>query len=116
VRGIVTTGDGRGHELGFPTANLAIALEKLIPPAGVYATVAHHDGTPHLSVTSIGDKPTFGGGEFVVETYLPNFSRSIYGDLLTLTSWRFLRKQERFADTGELIAQMSRDVTAATKY
>jgi riboflavin kinase / FMN adenylyltransferase len=114
VRGTVVLGDGRGHELGYPTANLAIAPEKLIPPEGVYATVAHHEGSAHLSVTSIGDKPTFGGREVTVESYLPGFERSIYGDQLALSKWRFIRKQERFPDAAALIAQISRDVRVAT--
>ena len=114
VRGAVVLGDGRGHELGYPTANLAIAPEKLIPPEGVYATVAHHQGSAHLSVTSIGDKPTFGGREITVESYLPGFDCSIYGDQLALSKWRFIRKQERFADAAALIDQISRDVRVAT--
>ncbi len=114
VRGIVTTGDGRGHELGYPTANLALVPEKLIPPAGVYATVAHHLGSTYPSVTSIGDKPTFGGKELTVETYLPGFARSIYGDQLTLTDWRFIRAQERFADRAALVRQIALDVRSVT--
>ncbi len=113
VRGIVTTGDGRGHELGYPTANLAIIAEKLIPPAGVFATLAHHSGATYPSVTSIGDKPTFGGSELTVETSLPGFDRSIYGDQLALTKWRFLRAQERFPDRASLVKQIALDVKAA---
>jgi riboflavin kinase/FMN adenylyltransferase len=113
VRGLVTTGDGRGHELGYPTANLAINPEKLIPPAGVYATRAHHDGSAHRSVTSIGDKPTFGEHDLTVETYIPGFDMTIYGDQLSLTNWRFLRNQERFAGRVELTQQMALDVKQA---
>jgi riboflavin kinase/FMN adenylyltransferase len=113
VRGIVSTGDGRGHELGYPTANLAIIPEKLIPPAGVYATRAHHDGRTHPSVTSIGDKPTFGGSDLTVETYIPGFDKTIYGDQIALTAWRFIRNQERFSGREELIQQMALDVKHA---
>jgi len=113
VRGIVSTGDGRGHELGYPTANLAIIPEKLIPPAGVYATRAHHNGRTHLSVTSIGDKPTFGGSDLTVETYIPGFDKTIYGDQIALTAWRFIRNQERFSGREELIQQMALDVKHA---
>ena len=115
VRGIVTTGDGRGHELGYPTANLVIAPEKLIPPAGVYATIVRHDGETQPSVTSIGDKPTFGGSELTVETYLPGFGASIYGDQLALTEWRFIREQERFAGREALLRQMALDVKQALR-
>jgi riboflavin kinase / FMN adenylyltransferase len=113
VRGIVSTGDGRGHELGYPTANLTIVPEKLIPPDGVYATVVHHNGDARTSVTSIGDKPTFGGRELAVETYIPGFEKTIYGDQLTLTAWRFIRNQERFSGREELTKQMALDVKHA---
>ncbi len=49
-----------------------------------------------------------------MESYLPGFERSIYGDQLALTKWRFIRKQERFADAAALIDQISRDVRVAT--
>jgi riboflavin kinase / FMN adenylyltransferase len=113
VRGLVTTGDGRGHDLGFPTANLDIARDKLIPPTGVYATTAALDGVSYRSVTSIGNKATFGGTAIAVETYIMDFSSSIYGEQIALTHWRFLRDQQRFVTAGELIAQMHRDVASA---
>lgn len=115
VRGTVTTGDGRGHELGFPTANLCIAPDKLIPPPGVYATVAELGARRFAAVTSIGDKPTFGGTDVTLETYIVDFSGSIYGDQLSLSQWRFVREQERFAGARELIAQMKKDVVLATR-
>jgi len=80
----------------------------------VYATAAHHLGQTYPSVTSIGDKPTFGAGELTVETYIPGFERSIYGDQLTLTQWRFLRAQERFADRASLARQIALDVRRVT--
>ncbi len=114
VRGIVRTGDGRGHVLGYPTANLAIASEKLIPPEGVYACQAHHAGKTYTAVTSIGDKPTFGGESgLTVETYILDFSASIYGEQLTLSRWRYLRAQRRFDSVPALVAQMAADVAAA---
>lgn len=110
VRGLVTTGEGRGHELGFPTANLQIADDKLIPPSGVYATRATIGGREFASLTSIGDKPTFGTHALTVETFMLDFEGTVYGEQLALDQWRFLREQERFADANELVAQMRRDV------
>lgn len=113
LRGLVETGDGRGHVLGYPTANLAIAPDKLIPPPGVYAATARLEGQQYGAVVSIGDKPTFGGGKVVVEAYLLEFARSIYGAQLTLLNWTFLRDQERFDGISGLVAQIERDVAAA---
>ena len=113
LRGIVVTGDGRGHELGYPTANLKIDPEKLIPPPAVYVTTAWHEGKSYPSVTSIGDKPTFGGGAIVVETYIPGFAATIYGDQLALTQWRFVRAQQRFNGRAALVEQIAQDVQRA---
>lgn len=115
VRGLVTAGEGRGHVLGFPTANLAIPEEKLIPLDGVYGAIARHDGVDLESVVSIGSKPTFGGTARTVEVYLLDFNRSIYGDQLALREWSFVREQERYDGAEELIRQIDRDVTAVRK-
>lgn len=115
VRGIVIPGDGRGHALGFPTANLSIAPEKLVPPQGVYAAVTRYDGRDWTSVVSIGDKPTFGGTHNVVETYILDFQRSIYGEQLALRHWRFVRDQVRYDGAAALVEQMRRDVEIVRK-
>ncbi len=110
LRGDVVMGDGRGHELGYPTANIAGPVEKLIPGPGVYACRARYEGRSYEAVTSLGDKPTFGGRNFTIETYIPALSASIYGHQIALTEWHFLRTQERFADVSALVLQMGRDV------
>ncbi|MBC5824467.1 MAG: riboflavin biosynthesis protein RibF [Candidatus Eremiobacteraeota bacterium] len=113
VRGIVKAGEGRGHLLGWPTANIETAACKLVPTAGVYAASARYDGRDFKAVVSIGDKPTFGGTENVIEAYLLGFDGSIYGEQLSLRAWRFLRGQERFDDGRALAEQIQRDVDRA---
>jgi riboflavin kinase/FMN adenylyltransferase len=115
VRGKVELGDGRGHELGYPTANLAVASDKLIPPDGVYATMVSYRGQEFSSVTSIGDKPTFNGRALTVETYIQGFSETIYGNQVALSQWRFLRLQQRFKNAAELSAQIASDVAQASR-
>lgn len=112
VRGLITGGEGRGHLLGFPTANLDVSDEKLIPPPGVYGSIVRHDGTDHRAVVSIGDKPTFGGHVIAVEAYILDFDRSIYGEQLAIRSFDFVREQQRFENPAALVAQMKRDVVA----
>jgi riboflavin kinase / FMN adenylyltransferase len=111
LRGRVTLGEGRGHGLGFPTANLALPPHKMLPMDGVYSVVARHDGRDHAALASIGDKPTFGGGEKVVEAWLRDFRASIYGEELALRDFRFLRSQRAFATVDELLTQMREDAT-----
>ena len=113
VRGVVTGGDSRGHSLGYPTANLSVPAEKLIPTDGVYAASAHYDGANYRAVVSIGNKPTFGGGDTAFEVYLLGFNQSIYGEQLALQSFRFLREQERFPSVEALVDQIKLDVARA---
>jgi len=112
LRGVVSGGEGRGHLLGFPTANLSTAPEKLVPPPGVYGATARHDGADREAVVSIGDKPTFGGAHNVVEVYVLDFRRSIYGEQMGLREWNFVRDQVRYDGPAQLIEQMRRDVAA----
>jgi riboflavin kinase/FMN adenylyltransferase len=111
----VRAGDGLGHDLGFPTVNLTVPSGKLVPSAGVYAARARHDGRDYRAAVSIGDKPTFGGTESVVEVHLLDFARSIYGEFVSVRDWRFLREQKWFATRAELAAAIARDVDAVAK-
>lgn len=113
VSGIVVAGDGRGHSLGFPTANLATPPGKLLPPSGVFAATARFDGRDVRAVVSIGDKPTFGGGHEVLEAYLLDFDESIYGRQLVLRRWRFIRDQVKYSEAAALVEQIERDVATA---
>jgi riboflavin kinase / FMN adenylyltransferase len=115
VRGIVAFGAGRGHDLGYPTANLAVSPKKLLPPDGVYRVTARHDGRNYLGLVSIGTNPTFGGTERVVEAWLLDFNGGLYGEELSLRDFRFVRAQRRFDSVDELIAQM-RDDAATVKF
>jgi riboflavin kinase/FMN adenylyltransferase len=113
LRGRVILGEGRGHDLGFPTANLSVPPQKLVPKDGVYAIAARYDGRDYRGLASIGTKPTFDGHSRTVEAWLLDFHRTIYGDELTLRDFRFIREQRKFASVDELIAQMREDAAHA---
>jgi riboflavin kinase / FMN adenylyltransferase len=115
VRGVVMFGAGRGHDLGYPTANLAVAPGKLLPPDGVYRITARHDGRDYLGLVSIGTNPTFDGLARTVEAWLLDFNGALYGEELSLRDFRFVREQRRFATVDELIVQM-RDDAAMVKF
>jgi len=108
IRGIVERGAGRGHDLGFPTANLRVE-SGMLPRDGVYATVARYDGRDYMGLLSIGNNPQFAGERRTVEVWLRDFSYTIYGEQLTLRDLRFVREQKTFADVSALIEQMERD-------
>ena len=109
--GIVERGAGRGHSLGFPTANLRVP-EKLLPADGVYAAVARFEGRDYASLVSIGTNPQFGGTHRTVEAWLRDFHGTIYGRELRLRELRRVREQRLFANADELSAQMRRDLEA----
>jgi riboflavin kinase/FMN adenylyltransferase len=109
VRGRVELGFGRGHDLGFPTANIAAPPHKMLPPDGVYAMTARHDGRDYRGLVSIGTNPTFDGRVRTVEAWLLDFSGSLYGEELAVRDLRFIRGQQRFDDVDALRAQMRAD-------
>ena len=115
IRGPVTFGAGRGHDLGYPTANVAVAPGKLLPPDGVYRAIGRHDGRDYLGLVSIGTNPTFGDATRSVEAWLLDFNGALYGEELALRGFRFVRAQRRFDSVDELIAQM-RDDAAGVKF
>jgi riboflavin kinase / FMN adenylyltransferase len=108
IRGDVEIGAGRGHALGFPTANIKVP-SKLLPKDGVYSCVARYDGRDYPALASIGTNPQFGGGPRTVEAWLRDFQYTIYGRELALRDLRFVRQQRLFPDVGELVKQMQQD-------
>jgi riboflavin kinase/FMN adenylyltransferase len=106
VEGVVVQGDRRGKGLGFPTANLDVPADLLVPPDGVYAGAAR--GGP--AAVSIGTNPHFGGVERRVEAYLLDFDGDLYGERLVIELWERLRGQARFESEAELVAAIADDV------
>jgi len=112
IPGRVVVGAGRGHDLGFPTANLEVSPHKLIPAEGVYRCIARYDGRDYAALLSIGTNPTFNGSASSIEVWLRDFDRTIYGEQLSVRELRFLRAQRRFGSAAELLEQMRADVAA----
>jgi riboflavin kinase / FMN adenylyltransferase len=106
VEGTVVRGDGRGRELGFPTANLEVPEGLLVPPDGVYA-----GGTrDRRAAVSIGTNPHFDGVERRVEAHLLDFDGDLYGERLVVELWAPIREQRRFDSLDELVAAIGDDV------
>ncbi len=110
LEGGVVTGDERGRELGFPTANLVPSDEYVCPGHGVYAAFANG----HAAAVNVGVRPTFETGRgLLVEAHLIDFDADLYGRPLRVAFIARLRGERRFAGAEELIAQMHRDVAEA---
>jgi riboflavin kinase/FMN adenylyltransferase len=106
VEGIVVTGDARGGTLGFPTANLDVRPELLVPLNGIYAGAAGD----WRAAMSIGTNPHYGGSERRVEAFLLDFSGDLYGRRLLVELWERLRDEQSFESEEALIEQIARDV------
>ena len=120
VVGEVVHGDGRGRDLGFPTANLYFHVTVCLPPDGVYAARAAWGGASILdpaeradAVVSLGTRPTFGGEDRLLEVHLPDRDDELYGARMSVELVRHLRDHRRYSSVDELIAQMGRDVERA---
>ena len=109
MRGTVAHGDKRGRTLGFPTANLAVPRDLIVPAYGIYAGEA--DG--YRAAISIGVNPHYGGEERRVEAFLLDFEGDLYGKRLAVELWRRLRDERAFGSEQELIDQIAADVEAA---
>jgi riboflavin kinase / FMN adenylyltransferase len=108
VEGTVVAGDARGGTLGFPTANLAVPSELLVPAFGIYAGEA----LGQRAATSIGVNPHYGGEERRVEAFLLDYEGDLYGRRLVVELWQRLRDERAFVSEEELIEQIERDVEA----
>jgi riboflavin kinase/FMN adenylyltransferase len=108
VEGIVVSGDARGGTLGYPTANLRVDPDLLVPAYGIYAGWA----AGHRAAVSIGTNPHYGGSERRVEAFLLDFEGDLYGERLLVELWRRLRDERAFASEEELVAQITQDVEA----
>jgi riboflavin kinase / FMN adenylyltransferase len=110
IRSTVEHGVQRGRQLGFPTANLRIAPNKLLPATGIYAVRVDLEDVTYPGALSIGFRPTFGGNTLTVEVFILDFAEDIYDRLLNVWFVQRLRAEKRFASVPALLQQMARDV------
>ena len=110
LSGVVVVGDQRGRTLGFPTANLDVDPQLLLPGDGIYATWAIIDGKRHQAATSIGIRPTFDLTQRLVEVFVMDFSGDLYGKTVGVEFLTKVRDQEKFDGLDALIKQINQDV------
>ncbi len=113
LQGRVVKGTQRGHRIGFPTANIAVDKDKLLPANGVYAVWVHAAGEIYPAVANIGVRPTFDEAEKTVEVHIFDFERDIYGQDVRVDLVEYLRPEQKFTSLDALITQISTDVQRA---
>lgn len=110
VEGVVARGDRRGRSIGFPTANLTVWDELLLPADGVYATIAEVEGERYVAATNVGVRPTVDGTKRIVEAHLLDFDGDLYDRSIRLGFVSRIRTEMKFPGLDALTAQIQADV------
>ena len=116
IIGKVVKGAGRGKDLGFPTANLDVSDALVVPRDGVYfgtVSIIENNGSSLPSIINIGDNPTFKDSKKWIEAYIMDFSKNIYNMKIKIKFLKRIRDEIKFKNSGELIAQIRKDVDEA---
>ena len=113
IRGTVVHGVQQGQAMGWPTANLRVPADRVVPPDGVYAARTIHDSQSHDSIAYIGTRPTFGAGERLIEVNLLDKTGDLYGQEITVQFVARVRADHTFASADDLSKQIVRDVEQA---
>lgn len=113
IRGVVGYGRQVGNKIGFPTANLNVTANYVLPKNGVYKTICYVDGKPFFAVTNIGVHPTVGASSRVlVESYLLHYDENAYGKTMYVAFLSRLRDEQKFDSVDALKKQISIDLNS----
>ncbi|MCL1917364.1 MAG: bifunctional riboflavin kinase/FAD synthetase [Peptococcaceae bacterium] len=118
LRGCVEKGCQRGRELGFPTANMRVSAEAVVPRMGVYAARVRRQGKMWGALVNIGFNPTFAQQldtqkDLSIEVHLLDFTGEIYGEFLAVDFLARIRSEKKFESGAQLAEQIRSDVVAA---
>ena len=111
----VVHGDERGRILGFPTVNIPLDGQLVMPKFGVYASAVSVDGREYAAVTNIGIRPTFLLEKPLSETYIVDFNGDLYGQKVTVKLLEYMREEKQFDTVEQLKAAIENDSQAAVK-
>lgn len=110
IEGEVVEGLHNGRKISFPTANLKLAKNYILPKRGVYKTVVHIDNKEYYGITNVGTNPTVGIlNKPIVETYIGNFKEDLYGKTIKVGFLEYLRDEKKFETLEDLKAQLEKD-------
>ena len=115
ISGKVAHGEKMGRTIGFPTANISIRRE-LSPVLGVYSVIIKINDTMYSGVCNIGKRPTIGGTKVLLEVFIFNFNKEIYGEYVTVIFKQKCRDEFKFNSFDELKDQIKNDVEKSKEY
>lgn len=115
ISGIVQKGFSRGRLLGFPTANIIVDDLYMLPKNGVYIgrAILENEKRSHPALINIGNNPTFGYRDTIIEVFILNFYKDIYNKSLTVRLMKYLRQEKKFNSSEELSFQINEDIKKA---
>lgn len=120
IYGTVEKGASFGHEMGFPTANVAIPTNKLLPPKGVYFSRTMIGSSVYDGITNIGTAPTVsdntGYRDVRLENFMFDFNANIYGKELCCMLYEYKRPEIKFDGPKALAAAIAQDVEDARDF
>ncbi len=116
ITGKVVHGKSRGRIIGFPTANLEVAKDRLAPASGIYSSKAIIDGRVYTAVTNIGIKPTFDDADFAIETHILDFNGDLYGKFIQIELHQKLRDVMKFKNVNAFIMQLNEDIANTEEF
>ncbi|MDD7457398.1 MAG: riboflavin biosynthesis protein RibF [Clostridia bacterium] len=109
IEGEVIHCAGRGRHLGFPTANIVISDNKMALKSAVYQTIVTVSGKRYKAITNVGERPTFNENAYIIESYLEDFDKDIYGEKIRVEFVKKLREIEFFDSKDKLIERLEKD-------
>lgn len=115
IEGTVVPGDSRGRTIGFPTANITMPDGLVRPAPGVYAVRCEVDEVGYDGVSNVGTRPTFGGGDEVIEVHLLDADLDLYDRTMRVQFIDRLRNEQRFMSTESLVSQIGNDIESARR-
>ena len=111
VTGSLVSGKHIGTTIGFPTLNLKLSDNYILPKFGVYKAICYVDNVPHIAITNVGVKPTIGEDfEPGIEVHLKDFKGEVKGDVISVEFLKFIRPEMKFSSREELKAQITKDI------
>ena len=116
IEGVVCRGYHVGTEIGYPTINIMIPEQQIIPHFGVYATITSLNGKRYPSITNVGVRPTFSTSDIIsIETHILEFHELLYDCKVEISFYGFIRDEIRFSDASALTGQIETDIETAKK-
>ncbi len=115
MSGKVIHGSGRGHKLGYPTANLKLEADYILPKSGVYAGYVNYKEDKYKAAANFGYNPTFSSKDYRIEVYILNLKKDLYGERLSFSPVEFIREEKEFEDIADLKETIKSDILYTKK-